>query len=831
MNDRSIPRIIHQTWKSKRLPRDLGRFRKTWLDCHPDWVHWLWTDADNRAFLEKHYPWFLPVYDNYERKIMQVDAVRYFILHRFGGVYADLDLECLQPIDSLLEGKRVVIGCEPPGHLLQHGVEERGDFGKILCNAFMASVPEHPFWEYVMRALPARGTETDPLSATGPFFLTRTYESYENKQGISVEPYELLYPLDKNAVGRAGRKPIGRAYTVHHWRGAWWSGAYSPKSLARGAWGKMRKVFTFAIRRAKPWIRRVCLLVRPDRLLRYILRHSLHLKMELSSRVSGSVEGPGQVWVSHMSKGECVARASVDLPAARTLLEEAGYPLVSCLMVTRERLALAQKAVECFCRQTYPNRELVIVNDAPHDGLEQWVNSLNDPLIRYISLADEGKPLGELRNLSFRNARGEYFSQWDDDDMSHPDRLMVQMSSMFAMHADASFLHQQILWHPDRRRLGVSARTMLENTMLVKKDRIGKYQTVEKGEDTPLCEELVRNSEVVLCNAPNLYIYLFHGGNTWDEKHFEGIWKRRLVGYKGGEYDRALSRLQKEFGTVLDEWAETFAAASLDAPLRTSAPPTTPRETPHILVLTPVKNAAEHVQRFINNLDASSYPKERLSLAFLESDSDDGTYGMLEKMLPELRERYARVELFRRDFGYRTLRPRWTVSEQFVRRSILARSRNLLLSRALRDEEWVLWMDVDLLSWPPDAIERLLAANEDIVVPHCARPDGTAFDLNTFVLARNAHQLNWSRYVYDGILQPPVGYGRHYLGEFTGREKVEVDGVGGTMLLVCADAHREGLVFPAYSHDFYIETEGLAQTAKAMGYRPCGLPGLIIVHG
>ncbi len=819
----AIPRILHQTWKDGNLPRDLKRFRKTWLDFHPDWEHRLWSDEDNRALLAEHYAWFLPVYDDYPRNIMRVDAVRYFILHRFGGVYADLDLECLRSITPLLEGKQLVVGCEPPQHLDQHDVAKRGDFGKILCNAFMASVPDDPFWEHVTRALPAYADATDPLSATGPFFLTRAYESYADKSAVSIESHEVLYPLGKEAVSaRRKRELRERAYTVHHWRGSWWSGAYTPKAIARGVTNKFKNAFCAALGRARPWLRRARVLVRPDQAFRYLL----YLSTSLSSRVSTAtpLEGPGQMWVSRTSGGDCVARALVDLRSARVMIEKAGYPLVSCLMVTRERFALARRAVECFRKQTYPNKELIIVNDDPRDGLEQWVNSLRDPQIQYLALADEGKSLGELRKLSLQSARGEYVSQWDDDDLSHPERLMMQTSAMFAVRADAAFLHQQILWRPDRRRLGVSAHGLLENTMIARKDHVGEYRALKKGEDTPLCRDLIKETDVVLCDAPDLYVYVFHGGNAWDEEHFEKIWRDCRIQYKGSDYDRVLKGLREDLGIALDDPAPAFVERV------EPAPPVPAVGTPKVLVLTPVKNGAEHLQRFMRNLDAATYPKDRLSLAFLESDSDDGSYAALEAALPRLREKYSNVQLFKRDFGYRASAPRWAIGEQFTRRSILARSRNLLLYSALRDEEWVLWMDVDLLRWPADSIERLLAAGEDVVVPHCIKPDGETFDLNTFVLSENAEELDWSRYVCDGILQPPVGYGRRYLGEFRHLERVEVDGVGGTMLLVRADLHRQGLTFPAYVYDYYIETEGLARTAKELGYKPCGLPNLTIVH-
>lgn len=89
---------------------------------------------------------------------------------------------------------------------------------------------------------------------------------------------------------------------------------------------------------------------------------------------------------------------------------------------------------------------------------------------------------------------------------------------------------------------------------------------------------------------------------------------------------------------------------------------------------------------------------------------------------------------------------------------MLAKVRNHLLSRALVDEEWVLWLDVDVTGYPADLIQRLLGARKDIVVPHCAtEPGGPTYDLNTFALQPRAGTLNWSQWLRDGILQPPRG--------------------------------------------------------------------------
>jgi hypothetical protein len=59
---------------------------------------------------------------------------------------------------------------------------------------------------------------------------------------------------------------------------------------------------------------------------------------------------------------------------------------------------------------------------------------------------------------------------------------------------------------------------------------------------------------------------------------------------------------------------------------------------------------------------------------------------------------------------------------------------------------------------------------------------------------------------------------------------VPIDGVGGCILLIDADLHRSGLVFPSFIFDHHIETEGLAKMAARMGVQMYGLPSVNVIH-
>jgi hypothetical protein len=246
-----------------------------------------------------------------------------------------------------------------------------------------------------------------------------------------------------------------------------------------------------------------------------------------------------------------------------------------------------------------------------------------------------------------------------------------------------------------------------------------------------------------------------------------------------------------------------------------------------VLILTPMKDASCYLEGYFAGLQRLSYPHDLLALAILEGDSHDDTFAKLQHGLPKSCLDFRRKELFKLDFGQVIPRgvPRHHFAYQEPRRAVLARARNHLLFRALRDEQWVLWIDADIIEYPTDIVQRLIALDSDIVHPHCVLEyGGKSFD-------RNAWRDN----------------GRLHLEDLRGSGRVRLDSVGGTMLLVRADRHRDGLIFPPF---FYggqsrwvrsphpergtrlgeIETEGLGVMAKDMGIECWGLPDLEILH-
>lgn len=199
-------------------------------------------------------------------------------------------------------------------------------------------------------------------------------------------------------------------------------------------------------------------------------------------------------------------------------------PKISCLMVTKDRLPLVKTAVGCFQNQTYPNKELVVVCDAP-DGVKEYVESLKDSRIVLFQLPPKSKTLGELRNFSIDKATGELITQWDDDDWYHPSRLSIQYNRLKDRKVDACLMSQWLMAWPGAGRYAISnaRKDGWEGTMLAKKTVVPRYSNLRKFEDTEMMKRLFRTAKVHIMNDPDyyfLYVYLVHGNNTWDKEHF-----------------------------------------------------------------------------------------------------------------------------------------------------------------------------------------------------------------------------------------------------------------------------------------------------------------------
>lgn len=203
-----IPRTIHRIWIGGAEPDWTAPFRSTW--ARPGWHIEDWGEEQIQDLM--------PLYnqDLYDKAgdiapnnvgQLRSDLLRYEILYKFGGVYVDHDLECLKPIDSLIEGLSCFLSWE---------VEN-----EWATNCFMGCAPGHPFLAHLILGVAdqvriTNGKNYRPNRITGPHYITRKY--WDDIRAIEVLPQELVFPYSWSEIGGNGPGgDWGEAFTVHHW--------------------------------------------------------------------------------------------------------------------------------------------------------------------------------------------------------------------------------------------------------------------------------------------------------------------------------------------------------------------------------------------------------------------------------------------------------------------------------------------------------------------------------------------------------------------------------------------------------------------------------------
>ena len=101
-------------------------------------------------------------------------------------------------------------------------------------------------------------------------------------------------------------------------------------------------------------------------------------------------------------------------------------PKVSVIVPTHNRADLIEYSIRSVLAQTYPDFELLVVDNGSTDSTRSVVDGIGDPRIRYIYQENSGGPAGP-RNTGIRESRGEYVAFLDSDDLWVPTKLARQV--------------------------------------------------------------------------------------------------------------------------------------------------------------------------------------------------------------------------------------------------------------------------------------------------------------------------------------------------------------------------------------------------------------------
>lgn len=200
VSESPIPKIIHKVWMvfNQNKPGIPEKYKEGDIilkKLHPDYKFIQWDDKKIFSFVHDYYPDFYDKFIAYDEPIMRHDVARYLILKSFGGVFVQDSLVFQKNISSLFnENDKLVFSTK-----FDNIPNRKGE----LSNGFMASTPQHPFWDSLISNLQKAShaphlKKNKVMSLTGPYILTETLEEYQNKnhdKAINILNHKYLFPF------------------------------------------------------------------------------------------------------------------------------------------------------------------------------------------------------------------------------------------------------------------------------------------------------------------------------------------------------------------------------------------------------------------------------------------------------------------------------------------------------------------------------------------------------------------------------------------------------------------------------------------------------------
>ena len=213
IEEKKIPKIIHQIWLGSELPEKYKTLSESWVDVHNGWEYKLWTDDDLGEFgLDNE------DFKNIENLGTKSDILRYHIIYKYGGIYADTDFLCLKSFEGLL--KYDFFGCG--------GVNDEKN-EPIIFNGLFGASPNNLIIEKCINSIDKNVYHSknfdEIMKMIGPYYFTNIFFDNVNIESHSIIlPLSFCYPLP--AVHRFENYNLNEwikeeSLCVHLWEQSW----------------------------------------------------------------------------------------------------------------------------------------------------------------------------------------------------------------------------------------------------------------------------------------------------------------------------------------------------------------------------------------------------------------------------------------------------------------------------------------------------------------------------------------------------------------------------------------------------------------------------------
>ena len=200
-------------------------------------------------------------------------------------------------------------------------------------------------------------------------------------------------------------------------------------------------------------------------------------------------------------------------------------PLVSVVLATRDRPSFLVNALECYRRQTYTQRELIVVDSGdtfPADSTA--IAGVGGCLIR----APSGLLLGPKLNLGVARAQGTLCHKMDDDDWYAPTFIetivaTIQATNSRVCHPMLATIAPSLFFDVGRWEIRQSIQSNVPGGALLfaREDwQAYPFRELPRSVDTWFLRDHIRAGSILLpVFAPELFLCVRHGGDARNRGH------------------------------------------------------------------------------------------------------------------------------------------------------------------------------------------------------------------------------------------------------------------------------------------------------------------------
>lgn len=219
-----FPTKIWQSWKddSDGPTSATAGFPHKWREINPSWRYERITDANMNTYVSERFadtdPFLVDLFTGLTDPILRADLLRYLILLREGGLWADIDVLPRRPVPEWVSeqhrGKvNLVVGIETDHH--KEPVWSGLPYSVVLAQFVVLAKPGHPALRVLVERVAAslrelltrkqpRGVITfeDVMATTGPFMFTDVlFQYFKNVTGVEYTGDEMNWLQEPMLIG------------------------------------------------------------------------------------------------------------------------------------------------------------------------------------------------------------------------------------------------------------------------------------------------------------------------------------------------------------------------------------------------------------------------------------------------------------------------------------------------------------------------------------------------------------------------------------------------------------------------------------------------------